>query len=113
MSDARTIVATALTIIGLLVMTGGVIGMLRLPDIYGKVHAAGAVVFLGVIAVCIAAAVASDAPAIRTRVVLIAIFLLLTTPVASHVIVQAARQRGEPMAAADALDEERDGLPGG
>lgn len=102
------LLASACVVVGCLVMTAGVIGMLRMPDVYTKVHAAGKAVFLGLIAFCGAGLLAADAPGIRARVAVIAVFLLLTTPVASHVIVQAARAAGEPMVTPGALDEERE-----
>ena len=89
----RDLISNGFVILGVLVMTAGLIGMIRMPDIYTKIHAAGKSVVLGVMALC-AAAFLSEGPAIQTRVVLIGVFLFLTTPVASHVLSQAARRVG-------------------
>lgn len=96
--------ADALVVLGLVVTTLGVLGLFRMPDVYTQLHAAGKAVFLGVIAFLVASLATRD-PAIAARVVLIAVFLLLTTPVAAHAIARAARQRGEPMHTPGAIDE--------
>ena len=96
--------ADALVIVGIFGMTVGVYGMMRMPDVYNKLHASSKVVFLGVIMLLIASAVTNDA-AIIMRAVLIGVFLVLTTPVAAHVIGRAAYLRGYKMHVPDAVDE--------
>ena len=100
----RDLISNGLVILGVLVMTAGLIGMIRMPDIYTKIHAAGKSVGLGMIALCIAVFL-SEGPAIQARVVLIAVFLLLTTPVGTHVLAQAARRVGEPIETPRSIDE--------
>lgn len=108
-ADVTAYVADALVALGLVVTTLGVIGLFRMPDVYMQLHAAGKAVFLGVIAFLVASLATGD-PAIAARAVLIATFLLLTTPVGAHVVAKAARQRGEPMLWPDALDESGEAL---
>jgi len=100
----RDLISNGLVVLGVMVMTAGLIGMVRMPDIYTKIHAAGKSVVLGVMALC-AAVFLSEGPAIQARVVLIGVFLFLTTPVASHVLSQAARRVGEPMKTPRVIDE--------
>jgi multicomponent Na+:H+ antiporter subunit G len=97
-------VADALVILGLAIMTAGVYGVVRMPDIYTKLHAASKAVFLGVCAQAVASYASGD-PAIYARTTLIAILLILTTPVASHAIGAAAYRLKEPMVSPDAIDE--------
>lgn len=97
-------IADALVLVGVMIMTLGVIGMARMPDIYVKLHAASKSVFLGVVVLGASTFVTGDA-AIIARVVLIAAMLLLTTPVASHAIGRGAFLDHERMASADAVDE--------
>ena len=85
-------VADALVLLGLVVMTIGVIGVQRLPDVYLQLHAASKAVFLGIIAL-VGASVATEDAAIMARGLLIAAFLLLTTPVSAHAIGRAAHLR--------------------
>lgn len=96
--------ADALIALGLLIMTIGVYGVVRLPDAYTQLHATSKAAFLGVIALLGAAAATGDG-GIVARGVLIAALLALTTPVAAHAIAQAADRRGEPMRTPGAVDE--------
>lgn len=100
----------ALVILGLVIMTIGVYGVIRLPDIYTRIHAASKAVFLGVVSILVATCLAGGADVIL-RAVLIAVFLLLTTPVASHTIARAAYQRKQPMRTPNAVDESGQDLP--
>jgi multicomponent Na+:H+ antiporter subunit G len=97
-------IADVLVLAGLAVMTLGVYGILRFPDVYTRLHASSKASSLGVSLLLVAGAVGGGAPA-AARVVLIVVLLALTTPVAAHAIAQAAYHRREPMRAAGALDE--------
>ncbi len=99
-----SLLADALVIFGVFIMTIGVYGMIRLPDTYTRLHAASKAVVLGVISLLLASVVTGD-PKIIFRVVLIAAFLVLTTPVSAHVIARAAYARGERMRSPDAVNE--------
>lgn len=88
------LISIALIILGTLTITLGTVGLLRAPSIYTRVHTSSKAVTLGVISYCAAAFLTGGAD-VRTRVVLIAVFLLITTPVASHIIAQAAHRTGE------------------
>jgi multicomponent Na+:H+ antiporter subunit G len=101
--------ADVFVLLGVFVMTIGVYGVIRLPDTYTKMHAASKVVVLGVISLLVASTVTVEAEFIL-RAILIAAFLLLTTPVASHAIARAAYLRGEKMQAPEAVDETGRGL---
>lgn len=103
--------ADVLVILGVFGMTVGVYGIVRMPDIYNRLHAASKVVFLGVLSLLIASAVTNDARII-SRVVLIGAFLILTTPVSAHVIARAAFLRGQKMKTPNPVDESGHGLDG-
>lgn len=90
----RETVASIFIVLGTLIITLGMVGLLRAPSIYTRLHAASKAVALGVVSFCAAAFTVGETD-MRMRVVLIAIFLLLTTPVASHVIAQSAHRTGE------------------
>ncbi len=104
LSLALPYLADALVILGLWVMTVGVYGVIRMPDTYTRLHAASKAVFLGVISFC-ASSVVTGEPAIIYRAILIAAFLLVTTPISAFVIARAALLRGERMETPGALDE--------
>lgn len=96
--------ADALVIIGMAIMTLGVVGIIRMPDIYTKMHAASKAVFLGTISFAIASIVTNEWEIIA-RAILIAGILMITTPVASQVIARAAAIEHELMRSPGAIDE--------
>lgn len=96
--------ADGLVLLGLAIITIGVYGVLRLPDVYTQSHAASKAAFFGAAALLAAAALGGDG-ATLARTVLIVVLLALTTPVASHAIAQGAYHRGEAMRSAGAIDE--------
>jgi len=99
-----------LVIVGVTVMTLGVIGIIRMPDIYTKIHAASKSVFLGAITLAIAGMAIGDL-ATTARLLLICLGLILTTPIAAHVIGRAAFLRHEQMETEGAIDESGELLP--
>ena len=110
LSSALPYLADGLVILGLWVMSVGVYGVIRMPDTYTRLHAASKAVFLGVISLCVSSAVTGD-PAIIYRAMLIAAFLLVTTPISAFVIARAAFLRGERMQTPGVLDESSQDLP--
>ena len=102
--------ADALVFPGLFGMNFGVYGAIRMPDTYTKLHAMSKAVFLGAISFCASSVVTGD-PDIIYRAILIAAFLIVTTPIAAFVIARAALLRGERMETPGALDESGKDLP--
>ena len=102
--------ADALVVLGVLVMTIGVYGAIRMPDTYTKLHSMSKAVFLGVISFCASSVVTGD-PAIIFRAILISAFLVITTPISALTIARAAYLRGERMENPGARDESGKGLP--
>jgi multicomponent Na+:H+ antiporter subunit G len=82
-------------LVGLALMTLGVAGMLRRPDLPGRTQVAGSLTPLGAIAVMVAVALGGDL-ASATRAILTAAFLLITGPVSANAIMEAAHRREEP-----------------
>ena len=102
--DLAPWLADALVVLGVGIMTVGVYGVIRMPDLYTRLHAASKSVFLGVCSLALASVATGD-PAIIARVFLIGALLLLTTPVSSHAIARAAYLERERMATPGAVDE--------
>lgn len=94
----------ALIAVGLLVMTLGVLGVYRMPDAYTKLHAQSKAVALGVVCLLFAAVLRVETQNALLGLV-VAAFLMLTAPVAAHVIARAARRQGEPMQGEAVVDE--------
>ena len=100
----RDILSGVLIVVGLLILSLSVYGMLKMPDIYTSIHAASKAAFLGIMPFLIAAMLSGN-PAMITRALLIAVFLILTTPISAHIIGQAAYLTHEPMETEGAIDE--------
>jgi multicomponent Na+:H+ antiporter subunit G len=71
--------------------------MVRLPDTYTRLHTTNKAVVLGVISLLAASSVVTGDSEIVYRVLVIGVFLVLTTPGCTHVIARAAYWRGERM----------------
>jgi multicomponent Na+:H+ antiporter subunit G len=78
--------------LGLLLATIGLYGLLRMPGIFDRLHPAGLVTGPAVILVLLAS-VATGRAEIITSAVLVILFVLITSPLSTHAIAQAARRR--------------------
>ena len=103
-------IASALLIIGSIFCLVAAVGMLRLPDTLIRMHAATKAGTLG--AGCILAAEAVIAAELGTTLKAIAaiVFLLLTAPVAAHLIGRAAYHQGIRLFDKTWIDELSDNL---
>lgn len=113
----REVIFDIMLLLSCAVMTLGIIGIVRMPDIYTKLHGASKSLFLGVVMMCIASSVIAT-PEMNMRLILIAAMVVLTTPLASHVIGRAAFIMHEQMETPGAVDEshiiiEDDGVSNG
>jgi multicomponent Na+:H+ antiporter subunit G len=86
------IVGAVLLALGLLLATIGLYGLLRMPDIFHQLHPAGLVTGPAVILVLLASAATWSAEII-TSAALVILFVLITSPLSTHAIAQAARRR--------------------
>ena len=83
-----------------LLVTGGLvaivscIGLLRLPDLYTRMHAASMLDSLGAICIFLGLALQADSIVVGIKLVLAPAFLLLTTATAAHVLAKSARRAG-------------------
>ena len=93
------------------VLTGAVfgrlaaIGIVRLPDLYTRLHAASKAGVVGTGLILIAVALISTDGAVVLRAILGIIFLLLSTPIAAHLLARAAYKAGELPTVATAIEE--------
>lgn len=99
-------------LLSLTVMTLGIVGILRMPDIYTKLHGASKSVFLGIVLLSLSATVVST-PEMTSRIILIALLVVMTTPISSHVIGHAAYKMQERMETPGAIDESHILVPDG
>jgi len=86
------VVAVGALGLGLLLATIGLYGLLRMPDLFAQLHAAGLVTGPAVILMLLAS-VATGSAEIITSATLVVVFVLITSPLSSHAIALAARRR--------------------
>ena len=83
------------------------IGIVRLPDLYIRMHAATKTSTLGAGSLFLAVAVYFGELGIVTRALLVIAFIFLTIPVSAHMIARAAYFIGEPLWEGTIVDELR------
>ena len=86
------VIGVVLLAAGLVLATIALYGLLRMPDIFDQLHAAGLVTGPALVLILLAA-LASGSAEIVTSAALVLVFLLVTSPLSSHAIAQAARRR--------------------
>ena len=74
---------------GLFFLAVGVIGLVRLPDVYTRLHATTKCDTMGAGLVLLALALQSDLAG-AVKLIIITIFIWITNPTAAHVIAKAA-----------------------
>lgn len=98
-------------IVAALLLAGGffalvaALGVVRLPDVFIRMHASTKAGTLGGGLILAAVAVSQWEAGVTTRVVLIVAFLLLTAPIAAHLIGRAAYRIGVPLWHNTVVDE--------
>lgn len=94
---------------GLLMVVSG-LGMVRLPDLFTRLHAAGIADTGGSVLLLLGMALQTDFDHNTVKLVLIGIVLLLTTPTASHAVAHSALLGGlspdDPAANRDYREDE-------
>lgn len=85
-----TIVAVVLVLSGVFFLTMGGVGLIRFPDFYTRMHAAGKCDTLGVLLVLVGLAVFEGPTLASVKILLIAVFMFLTSPTSTHAIARAA-----------------------
>lgn len=91
---ARFMAGGSVAALGLVCLLGGVIGVLRFPDFYTRLHAARTADGLGAVLVLIGLAILSDDGAIALRLLLLAALTAALAPTLSHLAANAAHTGG-------------------
>lgn len=97
MDAVLSLVSAALMLIGALFALAAAIGIVRLPDLYTRMHAAAKAGSVGSGLMLLALAAHSDL-AIATRAIAALVFFLLTAPISAHLLAKAAYSVGYRMA---------------
>lgn len=94
MSDLLRYAAAVLAVLGSLFCFLAALGVVRLPDVYTRLHAASKAGVVGAGMILLAAAVSATDGAAGLRAILGIVFLLLVTPVSAHLLARAAYSVG-------------------
>ncbi|GAB7080074.1 monovalent cation/H(+) antiporter subunit G [Megalodesulfovibrio paquesii] len=100
MELAIDIVFVALTLLGLVFYLGGTVGIIRFPDFYSRLHAAGKLDSLGALLMLTGCAILElqhfNLGTVLTalKIMLIMVFVFLASPTATHAIVDAGLASG-------------------
>ena len=94
-------IVTVLLAIGLFFYTAGAIGILRFPDFYSRLHPAGKLDTAGLVLTMTSLALHSalidfsrDSVLTALKILLIVVFVFLTSPTATHAIMDAGVRAG-------------------
>ena len=92
-----TVVAVVLVCSGVFFLLMGALGLLRFPDFYTRMHAAGKCDSLGALLVLTGLAVYGGLDLTSVKILLMAFFVFLTSPTATHAMARAALKNNMPL----------------
>jgi multicomponent Na+:H+ antiporter subunit G len=84
------IIGAFFIVVGVIFSALGVVGILRLPDTYTRLHASGKTSTLGILFICFGTAFI--VPAAILKLLALAIFIVFSGPVGSHAIAAAVHR---------------------
>ena len=90
MSNITEIVSGIFLVIGAVAMLVGGVGILRMPDLFTRLHAVGIIDTLGVAAILIGLATMAGWGLVLIKLIIIFALLMLLNPSASHALTRAA-----------------------
>jgi multicomponent Na+:H+ antiporter subunit G len=92
----RTWAVVSLVVVGSVFLTVGTIGLLRLPNVYNRMHATSKPATIGVVAVFLAGFAYFGPGGAGLPSLVGIVFLFLTVPTGAHMISRAAERTGVP-----------------
>lgn len=90
MSNITEIVSGIFLVIGAVAMLVGGVGILRMPDLFTRLHAVGIIDTLGVAAILIGLAFLAGWGLVLIKLIIIFALLMLLNPSTSHALARAA-----------------------
>lgn len=99
MTETLSLLFALIILLGSIISIISTIGIIRLPDVYTRNHAASKGATLGVLLVLFGAFLIfwEQTGTVNSRLVLAIVFIFLTAPVAGHLISRAAYNSGVPL----------------
>lgn len=96
LGSLRAALATALVVLGAFFLTVGTVGLLRMPDMYNRMHATTKASSLGAVSLFLAAFVVFGPGGNGLTALVGIVFLFLTVPTGSHMLLRSALKMGVP-----------------
>ncbi len=104
------IVSWVFLLAGAVMLVIGAIGIVRLPDVFARMHGAGIVDTMGACSVLIGLMLQAGLSIVTIKLALIVVFILFTSPTSTHALAQAALHGGvRPQLDAPNKDDAREG----
>ena len=79
---------------GILALLIGSLGLLRLPDVYCRIHAVGMIDTAGASFIILGMIIHEGFTLVTVKLVLIGVFMFFTSPIATHAVAQVAYKSG-------------------
>ena len=95
--DAQLIISIlsgSFILLGVLALLIGALGLLRLPDVYCRIHAVGMIDTAGASFIILGLAIHEGVSLVTVKLLFIGIFLFFTSPIATHAVAQVAHKSG-------------------
>ena len=81
-------------VVGVFFILTGSIGLIRLPDVFSRIHAAGMIDTAGSAFIILGMCLQSGFSLVTAKLVFIGIFIFFTSPITGHVTANLARKKG-------------------
>jgi len=98
LTAVQTGLVITLVVVGTAFLTVGTIGLLRLPDVYNRLHATSKATTLGAASIFLAGFVSFGPGGSGLPSLVGIVFLFLTAPTGAHMISRSAQRMGVPFA---------------
>ncbi|MEP3855533.1 MAG: monovalent cation/H(+) antiporter subunit G [Porticoccus sp.] len=85
-----TVLSSACLLLGAFLIISGAVGVLRFPDFFTRMHAAGVTETLATTLILLGLMLFAGWTIVSFKLLLILLFILITSPVASHALTKAA-----------------------
>ncbi|HEX3796009.1 MAG TPA: monovalent cation/H(+) antiporter subunit G [Acidimicrobiales bacterium] len=102
-------IVIALLVTGLAFSLSGVVGILRMPDLYTRIQCSSKTITMGALPTLVALVVAEGPISVfGSRALIVAFLLVVVNPLSSHALARAAYKAGIPMWEGAVVDEPAD-----
>ncbi|WP_297186163.1 monovalent cation/H(+) antiporter subunit G [uncultured Porticoccus sp.] len=90
LADIVAVLSSACLLLGAFLIISGAVGVLRFPDFFTRMHAAGVTETLATTLILLGLMLLAGWSIMSFKLLLILLFILITSPVASHALTKAA-----------------------